>query len=363
LTIAGSDGAVGKNKRIRMLMHASQGCLPIVYFAHAAVADGEAPAEGGLLGRYSDGPLIVPEVHLGDHEAPIITLLCGPVAPELEDLVFRSNLVIATPAGEGLRTADIQARDDAEAIAIARRFLSLTTSGNTELGGGGGGANTSQFDDHGASELPLQAVLDSILDAGKTITISEDSSGSFFVGLGAVAGLGVAFAAGEAILEEGQLRSFKRVASLASRFGLPLLLLQHGATYDVAALRRPAYRRLVSEIGALIHDTETAKISVITRRGQGGGDFILGGRELGTHYIVAWPDASVSLSEGAPYTHEFAEANSPEGPWEASGLALIDDVIAPSETRDRLSTMLQILAPSGSIPPIHEDRKGRVVHR
>ena len=63
LAIAGSDGAVGKNKRIRMLMHANQGCLPIVYFSQSAVADGEAPAEGGLLGRGLTSPARMPSTY------------------------------------------------------------------------------------------------------------------------------------------------------------------------------------------------------------------------------------------------------------------------------------------------------------
>ena len=37
--------------------------------------------------------------------------------------------------------------------------------------------------------------------------------------------------------------------------------------------------------------------------------------------------------------------------------------IAPSETRARLATMLEIMAPIRALPPIVEDKKGRVPYR
>ena len=37
--------------------------------------------------------------------------------------------------------------------------------------------------------------------------------------------------------------------------------------------------------------------------------------------------------------------------------------VAPSETRARLATMLGIMAPIRALPPIVEDKKGRVPYR
>ena len=126
VAMAQSDGGVGKNKRIRTLMHAAQGCLPVVYFAQAAPADLPAPQEGGLLGRYSDGPLIVPEVHFDDRVAPIITILGGEVAPELEALALDSDVVLRTPGGAATPIpSDLSLPDDAGAIATAATLMRL----------------------------------------------------------------------------------------------------------------------------------------------------------------------------------------------------------------------------------------------
>jgi acetyl-CoA carboxylase carboxyltransferase component len=50
-----------------------------------------------------------------------------------------------------------------------------------------------------------------------------------------------------------------------------------------------------------------------------------------------------------------------EGPWLAAGMGIIDDVIAPAETRERLVHMLEILAPCRSVAPLRETRDGRLV--
>jgi acetyl-CoA carboxylase carboxyltransferase component len=120
---------------------------------------------------------------------------------------------------------------------------------------------------------------------------------------------------------------------------------------------------LVGQIAAQLHQAHTPKLALITRRGQPGGDFIAGGRELGLHFIAAWPDASVSLSEDSPYTDSLAEANTTDGPWQASGLGLVDDVLAPAETRKRLADMLALMATTRALPSPLDDHKGRVIYR
>ena len=366
IAMAQSDGAVGKNKRIRTLMQASQGCLPIVYFAQAAPADLPAPAEGGLLGRYSDGPLIVPEVQLDDRVAPIVSILGGAVAPELEGLALASDVVLATPAGAATPiSADLVLADDTAAIQTATTLMRLIPArGPSPLARitDASQAPSRSLEDESASELGAAAVVEGICDGGSIVAFAADRD--FATGLASLDGFPVVYVVGGGeVLTRPQLEVFRRLATIASRYALPLLLAQHGAAYDEEALGTADYRRLVGEIAATIHAADTPKISIITRRGQSAGDFILGGRELGTHYVVAWPDASVSTSEASPYTVERAQASDGAGPWEASGLALIDDVIAPSETRDRVAVMLEIMAATRALPPTIEDKKGRVTYR
>ena len=366
VAMAQSDGGVGKNKRIRTLMHAAQGCLPVVYFAQAAPADLPAPQEGGLLGRYSDGPLIVPEVHFDDRVAPIITILGGEVAPELESLALDSDVVLRTPGGATTPIpSDLSLPDDAGAIATAATLMRLIpTRGGTALQRSGDtpAPPSLGLPDTGASDLGAATVVEALCDGGSIVPFAADDA--FAAGLAGIDGYAVAYVVGGgAAFTRAQLEIFRRVVGIGARFAMPLLLVQHGVAYDEEALTTTDYRRLVGDIAATIHGADTPKLAIISRRGQSAGDFILGGRELGTHYVVAWPDADVSTSEASPFTAARAGALDGMGPWDASGLALVDDVVAPSETRARLATMLEIMAPIRALPPIVEDKKGRVPYR
>jgi len=366
VAMAQSDGGVGKNKRIRTLMHAAQGHLPIVYFAQAVATDLPSPEEGGLLGRYSDGPSIVPEVHFDDRAAPIVTILGGEVAPELEALALDSDVVLATPGGAGMPIpADLAVPDDASAIAMARTLLHLIpTRDTTALSPltDAPAAPSRNVGDQGGSELGAAAVIESICDGGSIVPFAGDDD--FAAGLGAMNGYPIVYAVGGGqVFTRPQLEVFRRVVALGARFQMPMVFAQHGIAYDEEALSTTDYRRLVGQIAAIIHGADTPKFSIISKRGQSGGDFILGGRELGIHYVVAWPDADVSMSEASPFTAARASAVEGTGPWIASGLALVDDVIAPTETRERLGTMMEIMAATRALPPVIEDKKGRVPYR
>lgn len=364
--MAQSDGGVGKNKRIRTLMHASQGHLPVVYFANAVPTDLAAPEEGGLLGRYSDGPLLVPETHFDERSAPIITILGGEVAPELSSLALDSDVVLATPAGADTPIpADLTLPDDASAIAMARTLLQLIpTRDSSALSriAATPAAPSSPVSDQGASDLGAAALIEAIGDGGSVVPFAADAE--FAAGLAGLNGYPIAYVVGGGqVFARPQLEVLRRVAEIGARFQMPMVFAQHGATYDEEALGTTDYRRLVGEIAATIHGADTPKFSLISKRGQSGGDFILGGRELGFHYVVAWPDADVSTSEASPFTAARADALAGSGPWDASGLALVDDIVAPSETRERLSTMIEIMSAMRALPPVLEDKRGRVPYR
>ena len=366
VAMAVSDGGVGKNKRIRTLMHAAQGHLPIVYFAQAASADLAAPEEGGLLGSYSDGPLIVPDTHLDERSAPIVTILGGEVAPELSALALDSDVVLVTPGGaETPIPADLTLPDDTTAIAMARTLLSmiptrdgtaLERSANAPL------APTGTISDVTASGMSASALIEGIADGGSVVHFAADDD--FAAGMAGLDGYPVVYVIGAGtVLTQPRLEATLRLVSIGARYQMPFIFAQHGAAYDEAALGTAEYRRLVGQIAATIHGANTPKFSVISRRGQSGGDFILGGRELGMHYVVAWPTADVSTSEASPFTAERAAAIEGKGPWDASGLALVDDVIPPTQTRERLATMLEIMAVTRAVPSTTDDKKGRVPYR
>jgi propionyl-CoA carboxylase beta chain len=142
------------------------------------------------------------------------------------------------------------------------------------------------------------------------------------------------------------------------------VLLQHGAALARATVETARGIERLAELIRVLHDADVPKLCVVTERGHVLGDFVLGGRELGTHYVAAWPQAAVGIEDLPAFTQDRAAASdAAEGPWRAAALGLVDDVILPGETASRLAAMLDLLAPSRAIPPPHLGMERRILFR
>ena len=376
-----TDGEVGENKRMKVLAHAQQGKLPVVYLADGAgVARRPAdPANGRLLGRYSDRSAVVPELRLSEREAPLVTVLLGPCRGRDALFAAGSDLIIATPAG-ALATdaddqddfADVRAGSDAEALALAGRFLRLIPDRLHGPLAPVVDADTTQPltmvpDDVDPDTLSPRAVVDALLDAGTGLGVYVDPAGAVLTGVGTIRGFplcyAIAGANGGRGLSASHLERIRRVAAICRRFQIPLLLIQHGAAYDAAALNSRRYVQALAALTTEIHDLEAPKLVLVVSRGHVLDDFVLGGEEMGPHYVAAWPSAHVGTRPVGAYTTAVAADQPAGGPWEAAGRGFVDDVITPGETRERLARMIALLAPARALPHPHHDLMGRIIFK
>lgn len=360
-----TDGAVGENKRMRLLAHAQHGELPVVYLADDGGAEHAPfdPANARLLGSYSDRTLIAPRLRYGEREAPHIAVVLGSSAGRNALFAARADVVIGTPearlASDGGELIDLKVPDEAAALRAAARLIALLPDLREPLPrlleGDAAQAGATLDDAVDPSTLSAAQLAEGLMDSG-SVAFTEGDGGSFAAGLGTVAGYPTAYvAAGGGVganstITSAQLQRMHRVTALASRYRIPLLLIQHDTSYDAASLGDPTYVRSLSALLAELHDGAMPKLSLVASRGHVLDDFVLGGRELGTHYIVAWPDAAIGLEPIGHYTREAADAVPATGPWDAAGHGLVDEIIKPSETRAYLARMIGLLAHGRAIP-------------
>jgi propionyl-CoA carboxylase beta chain len=378
LALASTDGEVGKNKVLRVLAHVYQGELPMVYLADGPVAPSEISArpEGGLLGRYSDRQLVVPELHLESRSSPLVMVALGRLRAESLRLAAAADLVIqrrdAPPrAGADGEIADLAVGSDEEAVAVVLRFLTLLPESpdgalRRSAESASWGPARRLRDDVDPAALTCRELLAAVFDQHSLLALDAAGDPALVVGLARLGGYPVAFAVGSSDssgLGESRLRRMSRVARIASRFRLPIVLLQHGAAYGRETLEAPRSIERLSELITLLHAAPVPKLCLVSGRGHVLGDFALGGRELGTHYIAAWPQSRIGVDDLAAFTTEAAASEAAEGPWQAAGLGLLDDVILPSETPARLASMLRLLAPSRGLPPAHLGMDRRIPYR
>jgi propionyl-CoA carboxylase beta chain len=105
------------------------------------------------------------------------------------------------------------------------------------------------------------------------------------------------------------------------------------------------------------------KITVITRKAYGGAYIGMCSKQLGADYVMAWPTAEIAVmgAEGACniiYRIEISAAKDPaakrsdlvaayeekfNNPYFAASLGIIEEIIAPRDTRKRIIALLDAL--------------------
>lgn len=365
LVRAESDGGVGENKKLRMLAHAMQGDLPIVYFAESPRENlaRDSTTGGRLLGRQSNRSAHMPELRLKGGRSPMVGAILNECTGPDAVMVALADVIIRGPRGRLGANSDSALIDfefptDEAAVTAVRQIVRLLLPGHAGVGEGAPIDRSELAIDDGVPGEAVAMIVRGLVDAGSFVGSETDQ---LVTGFGAIAGQSVAIvAAGPGPgLGEREFARIARIGRVSSRLGLPVLFVQGGARYVAASeFGGEALERLSGAIEVL-RNSPAPLLAVITGDGFAEGDFVVGGRELGVHTVIAWATAEVDRRPG-----EFSQApaaGGESGPWRAAGAGTIDDVIAPSETRSRLVRLVNIVSRIGHLPPTHIDRESRVI--
>ena len=350
VALARTDAEVARRKRHRILSLASMTQSPIVLVLDGAV--GSAPTfednTGELAGRMSD-PRI--DIDLEQRQAPLLSVICGPVVAWARDVVAASDIVIATRVGmeqlePGLDTfVDVVADDDAAAMSIARSVLSLLARERRADG-------AARFAPASAPLADTPFDLAAMTDPAKIVELLVDSHTFLALrrppGSGLVTGLGrigawpvilvVTGGAESAQLSAPDLSRLRRAYGVATRAGLTLIAVQDCAGFAPdAAVDLAARAALTNAIRAC----DAPVISIVTGAGHTLGTFPLGTKQLGAAFIIAWPWARLATTDARDYTPSALDAIRRPDPWLAAGRGLVDDVLTPAET---VHTVRQLVA-------------------
>lgn len=146
-------------------------------------------------------------------------------------------------------------------------------------------------------------------------------------------------------------------------FGIPLLVFEDMPGYlpgidqeHMGVIRHGA------KVLYAFSEASVPKITVIIRKAYGGGYIAMNSRHMRADFVFAWPSAEIAVMgpEGAAnivFRHEIEAATDPEAmraqkiaeyrekfanPYVAAAKGYVDEVIEPTETRDRLIHALQV---------------------
>lgn len=270
------------------------------------------------------------------------------------------------------------ADDDSQALDITRKLLSYLPLNNMQDPPHRIPDEISLFVDEGMNEIvppeirmPLDVtqVIERLVDDGDFLEVQRDFAKNLIVCFARINGMVVGIIANQPMVKAGTLdvdSSDKgaRFIRFCNAFNVPIINLvdipgfMPGLAQERGGIIRHGAKMLFSYAAATV-----PKITVILRKAYGGAYLAMCSKDMGADIVFAWPTAEIAVmgAEGAIrvlYKKELEAADDSKAradelieqyrreftsPYQAAEHGMITDVIAPSETRTRVSMALRVL--------------------
>jgi acetyl-CoA carboxylase carboxyltransferase component len=397
--LGGSLGAAHAETIVRVLEMARQSGLPAIGLIHSGGArmdEGSAALEG--YGR------IFTEHVRSSGWIPQISVIYGTSAgggcysPALNDLVImcrEANMFLTGPkvveevlaekvdkqhlGGPEVHSrngvAPLIAEDEADAARLVRSVLAYLPPNSDEESPRSEVVCSPEADP--GSIVPasqrhvydVSAVAEAIVDQGSLLELGPNWARNLLTGLARLGGRPVGVVANQPRYRAGVLDSAASekgvwFIDLCNSFGLPLIVLEDtpGFMPGSSEESRGVIRHGASLVRAFAGAT-VPRLTVVLRKGFGGAFITMNSRALGADMVLAWPSAEIGImaatqAVGIQHGRELAAADDPEElrtrlstayaaehttAEVAAANGVVDEVIDPADTRDRLLGALEAL--------------------
>ena len=208
----------------------------------------------------------------------------------------------------------------------------------------------------------IKEVIEGLIDAESFYEVQPDYAENMVTGFARLDGASIGIVANQPLAMAGVLcidSSLKaaRFVRFCDAFNIPLLVLVDvpgflpGTDQEWGGIIKHGAKLLYALCEATV-----PKCTVITRKAYGGAYDVMNSKHIRADYNVAWPTAEIAVmgTKGAVeiiFRQEIADSDDPVAkqaqleqqyaqefthPYKAAGRGFIDDVVLPSETRDRL---------------------------
>lgn len=213
----------------------------------------------------------------------------------------------------------------------------------------------------------IHDVIDGIMDKDSFYEVHKDYADNMVVGFARLGGRSVGVVANQPLSLAGVLdidASLKgaRFVRFCDAFNIPLVVFEDVPGFLPGTDQE--WNGIIKHGAKLLYafcEATVPKMTVITRKAYGGAYDVMNSKHIRADYNVAWPTAEIAVmgTKGAVeiiFRKEIANADDPEAkqkeledeysenfahPYLAAGRGFIDDVILPSETRDKLIKQLE----------------------
>jgi len=215
----------------------------------------------------------------------------------------------------------------------------------------------------------MREVIDGIVDESSFLEIHKNYADNIVVGFARLAGRSIGIVGNQpqslaGVLDNHASIKAARFVRFCDSFNVPLLVL-----VDVPGFlpgTDQEWNGIITNGAKLLYafsEATVPRVTVVTRKAYGGAYDVMNSKHIGADLNFAWPTAEIAVmgAKGAAeiiFKREIAEAEDPEAklqekieeytakfanPYRAAHRGFIDEVIMPSETRNKLIRAYKML--------------------
>ena len=408
--LGGSLGEAHADTICRVLELAGRGRIPVVGFVESA----GARLQEGVSALAGYGRIFRHHVALSG-VVPQLSVICGAsagggsYAPALTDVVVmtkRASMFLTGPGivrevmGEDVTLTELGgpavhekngvcqlvAEDDLDAAFLVRDLLDYLPQNADERPRRWPtvpppeGAVDAGVPEQQRKVYDVRGVVRGLVDGGRMLELNAKWARNIVTGFARLDGHAVGIVANQpkwigGVLDADSATKAAKFVQTCDLFGLPLIVLVDTPGFLPGTAQE---RGGVIRHGAkLVHAFAAARVprlTVVLRKGYGGAFIAMNSRDLGADLVLAWPRAEMGVmgpKQAVDLVHrrEIAAAADPVRARElyadtyaaehltagaAAASGVIDEVVAPSGTRERLARALGTFA--GSLPGVRPNR-------
>lgn len=214
------------------------------------------------------------------------------------------------------------------------------------------------------SNLPYDCrlIIECLVDQSSFREVQEDYAKNIVVGFARLEGRTIGLVANQpadlaGVLDINASRKAARFVRFCDSFNIPLLVLEDVPGFLPGTDQE--WNGIITHGAKLLYafaEATVPRITVITRKAYGGAYCVMNSKSLGADLSYAWPTAEIAVmgAKGAAeiiFKREISEEENPQekwlekeaeyaevfaNPYRAAERGIVDDVIFPQETREKL---------------------------
>ena len=209
----------------------------------------------------------------------------------------------------------------------------------------------------------VRSLASAVTDGGDFFESQAAFAPAIITGFGRLNGRGIGIVANTAgsAMDENACMKAAGFVSFCDAFGLPIITFSNTPGFEKDASQRNQIRAGGQLMRAYAEAT-VPLITVITGQAIGAGYVAMAPKALGADMVFAWPQAGISCLDAQAaavimMSGQIKDADEPiearkqaaqtymetfASPWEAAKMGYVDEVIYPSETRQRIAGALEL---------------------